>query len=171
MGCAAEVIALDDVHASQQRQVLRQQLHERCDRWLDELEMQLPESEPTFAQVSETIWRLRQNLTAGVAQTIVEQTHHEEQHRQHLSCPSCARPLSARPAVTRTPQTLIGDIEVQRPYFYCRSCHLGRYPLDDVLGLRAGRMQRDVHQLAAEWRSNDRMTRPRRCLAVSVALR
>ena len=38
MGCAAEVIALDDVRASQQRQVLRQQLHERFDRWIDELE-------------------------------------------------------------------------------------------------------------------------------------
>jgi hypothetical protein len=85
-----------------------------------------------------------------VAQTIVEQTHQEEQHRQYLSCPSCERPLRARPAVTRTTQTLIGDIEVQRPYFYCRSCHLGRYPLDNVLGLSAGRIQLDVQQVAAE---------------------
>ena len=150
MGCAAEVIALDDVRASQQRQVLRQQLHERFERWLDELETQLPESQPTLAQVSETIWTLRQPLTAGVAQTIVEHTHHEERHRQHLSCPSCERPLSARPAVTRTAQTLIGDIEVQRPYFYCRDCHLGCYPLDENLGLSAGRIQLDVQQAAAE---------------------
>ncbi len=150
MGCAAEVIALDDVRASQQRQVLRQQLHERFERWLDELETQLPESQPTLAQVSETIWTLRQPLTAGVAQTIVEHTHHEERHRQHLSCPSCERPLSARPAVTRTAQTLIGDVEVQRPYFYCRDCHLGRYPLDEALGLSAGRIQLDVQQAAAE---------------------
>ena len=150
MGCAAEVIALDDVRASQQCQVLRQQLHERFERWLDELETQLPESQPTLAQVSETIWTLRQPLTAGVAQTIVEHTHHEERHRQHLSCPSCERPLSARPAVTRTAQTLIGDVEVQRPYFYCRDCHLGRYPLDEALGLSAGRIQLDVQQAAAE---------------------
>ncbi len=150
MGCAAEVISLDDVRASQQRQVLRQQLHERFERWLDELETQLPESQPTLAQVSETIWTLRQPLTAGVAQTIVEHTHHEERHRQHLSCPSCERPLSARPAVTRTAQTLIGDVEVQRPYFYCRDCHLGRYPLDEALGLSAGRIQLDVQQASAE---------------------
>jgi hypothetical protein len=52
--------------------------------------------------------------------------------------------------VSRTAQTLIGAIEVQRPYFYCRSCHLGRYPLDDVLGLSAGRFQLDVQQAAAE---------------------
>jgi hypothetical protein len=35
--------------------------------------MQLPEPEPTLAQVSETIWTLRQPLIAGVVQTIVEQ--------------------------------------------------------------------------------------------------
>jgi len=38
MGCAAKVIVLDDVRASQQRQALRQQLHAHFDRWLDEIE-------------------------------------------------------------------------------------------------------------------------------------
>ncbi len=150
MGCAAEVISLDDVRASHQRQALRQELHERFDRWLDELETQLPESKPTLARVSETIWALRQPLTAGVAQTIVEHTHQEERDRQHLSCPQCERLLKARPAVPRTAQTLIGDIAVHRPYFYGHSCHLGRYPFDEVLGWRAGRMQLDVQQAAAE---------------------
>ncbi len=84
MGCAAEVIALDDVRASQQRQALRQQLHERFDRWLDELEPQLPESPPTLAQVSGTIGTLRHALTAGVAQTIVEQTYQVERKQKSL---------------------------------------------------------------------------------------
>ena len=47
MGYAAKVIALDEVRASQQRQALRQQLHERFDQWLEELERQLPEAELT----------------------------------------------------------------------------------------------------------------------------
>ena len=42
MGCAAKVIVLDDVRASQQRQVLRQQLHAHFDRWLDEMEAVAP---------------------------------------------------------------------------------------------------------------------------------
>jgi hypothetical protein len=78
MGCAAEIIALDDVRASQQRHALRQQLHERFDQWLDEVEAQLSEAEPTLAQVSETIWSLRQGLTASVAQTMIEQSHQDE---------------------------------------------------------------------------------------------
>lgn len=97
MGCAAEVIVLDDVRASHQRQVLRQQLHERFDRWLDELETQLPETDPTVAQVSETIWTLRHGLTAGVAQTIIEYTHQEERDREYLNCATCGGLLKARP--------------------------------------------------------------------------
>jgi uncharacterized membrane-anchored protein YhcB (DUF1043 family) len=72
MGSAAAVIALDDVRASRQRQALRQHLYERFDQWLDELESHLPETPSTLAQVSETIWSLRQSLTAGVTQMIVE---------------------------------------------------------------------------------------------------
>jgi hypothetical protein len=58
--------------------------------------------------------------------------------------------LKARPAVSRTAQTLIGDLEVQRPYFYCRKCHQGWSPLDEHLGLSTGRIQLDVQQAAAE---------------------
>ena len=129
---------------------MRQQLHERFDHWLDELETQLPESEATLAQVSATIWKLRQDLTAAVAQTIVEQTHHAERDRASLKCPQCDRLLKARAVLSRTVQPLIGEVEVQRPSFSCRTCHLGRSPLDEVLGVRAGRMQRDVQQLAAD---------------------
>ena len=150
MGYAAQVIALDDVRASQQRQVLRQQLHERFDQWLDEVEAELPDPAPTVAQVSETIWSLRQQLTAGVAQTMIAHTHQQEQRRKSLTCATCERLLKARPAVPRTAQTLIGAIEVQRPYFYCRDCHQGRYPLDEVLGVSLGRIQLDVQQAAAE---------------------
>jgi hypothetical protein len=35
-------------------------------------------------------------------------------------------------------------------YFYCRQCQCGRYPLDEVLGLSAGRLQRDVQQAAVD---------------------
>jgi hypothetical protein len=149
MGCAAEVIALDDVRAIQQRQALRQQLHERFDQWLDEVEARLPEAKPTLAQVSETIWSLRQGLTASVAQTMIEQAHQEEQNRKAWRCATCDRLVSARPAVSRTVRTLVGDFEIKRPYFYCRYCGVGTSPLDTVLGLSAGQIQLDVQQVAA----------------------
>src|SRR5499427_8481065 len=150
MGYAAKVIALDDVRASQKHQALRQQLHERFDQWLDALEGQLTEAELTLHQVSETIWGLRQPLTASVAQTIVEHRHQAEHRRTALPCATCERLLQARPTVCRTVETLVGAIELERPYFYCRQCQRGRYPLDEVLGLHAGRRQRDVQQAAVD---------------------
>ena len=150
MGDVAKVIALDDVRASQKHQALRQQLHERFDQWLDALERQLPAAELTLHQVSETIWGLRQPLTASVAQTIVEHRHQAEHRRTSLHCATCERLWQARPTVRRTVETLVGASELERPYCYCRQCQCGRYPLDEVLGLRAGRRQRDVQQAAVD---------------------
>jgi hypothetical protein len=150
MGCAAEIIALDDVRASRQRQTWREQLHECFDRWLDEVETELPEVSPTLAQVSGTIWALRQSLTASVAQTIVEQRHGAEWDRQSVTCAQCDRRLNARPAVSRTVRTMIGDVDLKRPYFYCRYCRLGTSPLDKVLDLSPGEIQLDVQHAAAD---------------------
>jgi len=146
----AEVISLPEVRARKQWEALRQELHERFDQWLDAVAAQLPTSAPTLAQVSETIRALRQQLTGAVAQTIIEHTHQEEQRRTSLQCATCAHLLRARPVVSRTVETMIGAIELARPYFYCRDCHHGRYPLDEVLELHEGRLQRDVQQAAVD---------------------
>jgi hypothetical protein len=61
---AAEMIAFEEVRASKQWDALRRQLHTRFDQGLDELEAQLHEPAPTFAQVTETGWHLRQALTS-----------------------------------------------------------------------------------------------------------
>ena len=149
MGCA-EVIALDQVRARKHWTTLRQRLHERFDQWLDQLEAALPEGAPTLGQVSETIWALRQHLTGGVAETIVHQTHHAEQCRPQMPCPTCARLLPARGPVPRCVETMVGPVALERPYFYCPVCRAGSYPLDEALGVCAGRMQPDVQQAAVD---------------------
>jgi hypothetical protein len=80
----------------------------------------------------------------------VASVHRSEHDRQQAPCTRCEGILRARAFVCRTVDTLGGPVQLQRPYFYCRACHLGRYPLDEVLGVCDGRMQRDVHQAAAE---------------------
>jgi hypothetical protein len=149
VGCA-EVISLDQVRARKHWTTLRQRLHERFDRWLDQLEAALPEVAPTLGQGSETIWALRQQLPGGVAETIVHQTHQEEQCRPQMPCPTCTRLLPARAPVPRCVETMVGPVELERPYFYCQVCRAGSYPLDDVLDVRAGRMQPDVQQAAVD---------------------
>ena len=146
----AEVISFEEVRARKQWDALRGQLHTRFDQWLDGLEAQLREPAPTLAQVTETVWNLRQELTGGLTETIVEHAHRGEATCQHTRCPQWARFLKARAPVSRTVETMVGSVQIERPYFYCRTCRCGVYPLDAALGLAPGRTQLDVHKAAVQ---------------------
>jgi len=145
---AAEVISFEEVRARKQWDTLRQQLHTRFDQWLDTLEQQWHEPPSTLMEVTTTVWDLRQQLTGGLTETIVKYAHEGERQRQQASCPRCARVLKAQDHVWRTVETLVGPVELERPYFYCRACRAGLYPLDDALGVVAGCTPRDRHQAA-----------------------
>ena len=110
------------------------------------LEAQLQEPAPSLAQVTETVWNLRQALTGGLTEAIVEHAHRGEHTRQQSRCPQCDRLLKARDPVQRTVETLVGLVQLERPYFYCPACHVGLYPLDEILGLSPGRTQLDVQK-------------------------
>ena len=121
----AEVISLDEVRASKQWEALRQQLHARFDQWLDTLEPQWHEPPATLPAVTATVWALRQQLTGGITETIVAHVHREEHDRTQVHCPQCARVLRAREFVCRTLETMVGPVQLERPYFYCPVCHVG----------------------------------------------
>jgi len=147
---AAEVISFEEVRARKQWDALRHQLHDRFDQWLDGLEAQLQEPEPTLTQVTETVWNLRHALTGGLTETIVAHTHRNEYTRKQVKCPQCDWLLTARAPVPRTVETMGGPVQLERPYFYCRTCRCGVYPLDEVVGLSAGRKQLDVQKAVAK---------------------
>jgi hypothetical protein len=149
VGCA-EVIAFDEVRARKQWGTLRHQLHERFDQWLDTLETQWDEPPSTLPEVTATVWALRQQLTGGITETIVKHVHRGEHDRPQVLCPRCHGVLKARERVCRTVETLVGPVQLERPYFYCRVCREGVYPLDDALGLVAGCKQLDMQQAAAQ---------------------
>jgi hypothetical protein len=150
MGCA-EVLSFTAVRASQPWDALRQQLHKRFDQWLDTREPQLHAPSPTLSQVSDTVWGVRPSLTGGITETMVQQAHEGERQRTQARCPRCTRVRKVPDHVWRTVETMVGPVELERPYFYCRSCRAGLSPLDDALGLVAGCKQLDRHQAAAQW--------------------
>ena len=147
---AAEVISFEEVRARKQWDTLRQQLHARFDQWLDTLEQQWHEPPSTLLEVTATVWDLRQQLTGGLTEIIVKHTHEGERQRTQASCPRCARVLKAQDHDGRTVETMVGPVELERPYFYCRACRAGLYPLDDALGVVAGCKQLDLHKAAVK---------------------
>ena len=96
------------------------------------------------------MWKLRQDLTGGLSETIVEQAHVGERTRQYAYCPQCGRRLRARPLVPRTVETMVGPVQVERPYFYCTSGCGGVYPFDEAVALVPGCKQLDVQKAAAQ---------------------
>lgn len=78
------------------------------------------------------MWQLRQALTGGLTETMVQHTPVDELQRQQRRGPRCERLLKARPPVARTVDTMVGAIALERPYFYCRACRYGVYPLDEA---------------------------------------
>ena len=52
--------------------------------------------------------------------------------------------------MARTVETMVGAMRFERPYFYCKGCHKGRAPFDEVLDLTPGCKQLDVQQAAAQ---------------------
>jgi hypothetical protein len=143
---AAEVISFEEVRARKQWDTLRHQLHERFDQWLDALEAQWHEPPATLPEMTATVWNLRQQLTGGIAEAIVAHVHRGEHDRTQVNCPRCDGVLRAQAFVCRTVETMVGPVQLERPYFYCRLCRVGCYPFDDAVGVVAGCKQLDMQQ-------------------------
>lgn len=148
MGPAA-VLALADLREERRRAELRQRLHERLDQWLDRVEERVMEPKPTLEQLTQAVWELRQELMGGLTEEILHHRYGAEGAQQTASCPRCGRLVAARAPASRTLDTLLGSVQVSRPYFYCTRCQYGFYPLDEALGLAEGRKQFDLQKAAA----------------------
>jgi hypothetical protein len=145
----AAVIALAEVRERKQRAEDRRQLHACFDRWLDSLETHMKDPKPTLEDLTHAVWACRQELTGQLTATLLEQRFGAEQGQRQAPCPRCGRVVEARAVPSRTVETLVGTVEVARPYFYCVPCHHGFAPLEAALGLAPGRKQFDVQRAAA----------------------
>jgi hypothetical protein len=148
MGAAA-IISLAEVRARKQRAEFRRQLHEGVDHWCDALEEKVTEPKPTLEHLTRAVWELRQELTSSVTEALLEQRWRAEQEQTTALCPRCGRAVAGRGVVSRTLETLVGEVELARPYFYCVPCGQGFAPLDTALGVAPGRKQFDVQQAVA----------------------
>ena len=93
----AEVLSLSEVRARKQWDDLRQDLHLRFDQWLADLEARLPDPAGTLPEVSDLVWQLRQDLTGGLTETLLNHAHAQEHNRKKAPCPECERRITARP--------------------------------------------------------------------------
>jgi hypothetical protein len=146
----AAVIALAKVREQKQRAEDRQHLHAGFEQWLDSVEEQMKNPKPTLEQLTRAVWEHRQELTGRLTEGLLEQRCGAEQAQRQAPCPRCDRSVEARAVPSRTGQTLVGEVEVARPYCYCVPCGYGFAPLEAALGVAPGRKQFALQPAAAK---------------------
>jgi hypothetical protein len=145
----AAVISLDETRQAFAKTHARQELHAYLDRWLESVEANMPDDTPSLEALTQAVLARRQELTGKIAEVLVAQRHGQGLQQRIMPCPHCPRLLPARPAPPRTVHTMVGEVSLTRPYFYCPDCQQGFAPLDEALQLSERRTQWDMQQAAA----------------------
>jgi hypothetical protein len=145
----ASVLSLEEPTPDWIRTPTRRDLHERFDLWLDALEEAVNEEPISLDALSRAVLDRRQELTAQVTEALVRKRHTQALGQKTAPCPQCSRTLPARGLVSRTVETMVGEVSLERPYFYCLGCKHGFYPLDEALELAERRKQWDIQEAGA----------------------
>lgn len=145
----ASVLALEEPTPNWIKAPTRRELHENFDLWLDSLEEAVKGDLPSLDVLTRAVLARRQELTGQVTEALVSQRHAQALGQQNAPCPHCGGSLPARGLVSRTVETLVGEVALERPYFYCLQCKQGFYPLDKALELSERRKQWDIQEAGA----------------------
>lgn len=145
MGMAA-VVSLTGYQEEQREGRIRAQLHEALDKWLDEIEATMKKPKPTLEEITKAVFEQRQQLTAAITEGLITSKYQQEQERDSYPCQECGSELRGRQTAAVKIETMVGGLEIKRPYFYCVKCQRGYYRLDEELQLSDRRKQADLQQ-------------------------
>jgi hypothetical protein len=124
----------------------REKIHGDIDIWMDEVKMT---GGAGLGGIVKEVFKKRQELIGKIVEQLIKEKFSDELNREILVCPNCGRVLNRRDMHERTVQTMIGEITLRRPYFYCENCKKGFHPLDDVLILSDSVKQWDMQEAGA----------------------
>jgi hypothetical protein len=148
----AAILGLESYRQAALEQKFRERLHRELDKWLDLLENAMDDGDKPSGLwvITEGIRKQREALMGTVAREWIEKEYSSYLDQEHASCPMCGRWLKRQDVCQRTLETMIGEITIHRPYFYCCVCRHGFYPLDEALNLSSRKKQYDLQEAAAD---------------------
>ena len=114
-------------------------LSDRLDKLEEETTMD------SMDDISKSLFQNCSEIMGQAALALVEKRFAHLLDQQYCQCPHCHRRIKSAPEkVKREIVTLIGPVELYRPYFYCKACRYGFYPLDKALGLSERKIQPEL---------------------------
>ncbi len=145
---------LDFQTAQQESELKRFQelIRKAADKFAKSLaEMLFSDKSMSLQDISNYIQENKQAFLGEVLQRVVQTRYADYLEQKKAACPICERTVSKQGDFSRQVDTLQGTSEITRPYFYCRDCKHGFFPLDEAIGLSERRKQYDLQSLAAEF--------------------
>lgn len=131
------------------RDELFESLNEKIDQIVEQTDME------KIDDITGAIFRNKSEILGQFALGFIKKKYNHLLNQEYCDCPLCGKRLKAwNKKVKRTIESLGGRLDLYRPYFYCRNCHHGFYPLDEALGLASSPKQHDIQDLEA-WLSSE----------------
>ena len=120
---------------------------------LDQIAEQSPMEK--IEDITGPIFRNKSEILGQFVLGFIKKKHNHLLNQEYCNCPKCNKKLKAwNKKVKRTIESLGGCLDLYRPYFYCKNCNHGFYPLDAALGLAPSPKQYDIQDLEA-WLSSE----------------
>ena len=95
--------------------------------------------------ITGAIFQSKSDILGLLVLGLIKKNYSELLNQEYCDCPICGKRLKAwNKKVKRTIESLGGCLDLCRPYFYCKHCHKGFYPLDEALGLAPSSKQYDI---------------------------
>ena len=115
---------------------------------LDQIEKD--NSMESITDISKSLLTNRSEIMGQAALALINKKYGHLLEQQYCQCPHCHLQIKAKSKkIKRDITTLVGPVTLYRPYFYCKRCSFGFYPLDDALGLVNRKVQPDLQELEA----------------------
>lgn len=126
---------------------LRKKLNKYLDKWMDELEGGTEMKD--LGDITGAVLKKKSELLGQIVLNLIEKNFSEYLNQKFCSCEECGKSLKSKESRKKTIKTLVGIFDLYRPYFYCKVCKLGFFPLDEALGLSSSSSQYDVQSIEA----------------------
>ncbi len=100
--------------------------------------------------ITKMIFNNRADIMGHLALSFIEKKFGHLINQEYCPCPHCNKLIKAMPRKARREiETMVGPTILERPYFYCKPCKYGFFPLDEALGLSARKKQHDIQETEA----------------------
>ena len=142
----ANVISMEEFKREKVYEEIKGRLHEEVDKWLEGLMEKVGVEGPTLEEIVEGVFSMRGELTGKIVEVLIGREYLGYKSEEVERCSGCGKELKGRGTYERTVETMVGEVKIERSYFWCDRCGEGFYALDEELGLSSRKKQWDIQR-------------------------